>query len=175
LLALFERIVGTYCTAPDKGLPIGTLASQYFANSYLDGLDRLLLERLGVLAHARYMDDCVWWCRDAAHARETLSAARDFAQDVCLLEVKETARIDRSERGLAFLGFRVLPGTLRLSQRRRRSYLKRRRHWEREYREGRIDSNGLQRGYAAVHAIVAQADSRGWRAQSLARDPPLDA
>ena len=46
LLAWFERIIDTYETEPGHGLPIGNLTSQYFANCYLDPLDRFVKERL---------------------------------------------------------------------------------------------------------------------------------
>jgi len=173
-LALLRRIIAGYETAPGKGLPIGTLASQFFANYYLDALDRLLLERLRVCDHVRYMDDVIWWCEDRAQATETLRQVRDFAAQVCLLEVKETAQINRSTHGVGFLGYRVLPGTLRLSHRRRRSYQERRRHWERAHAAGWIDGAGLQRAYAAVHGITAHAASRGWRAKNLSRFPPVE-
>lgn len=37
-----QRIIDSYQSSPQHGLPIGSLTSQYFANYYLDGLDRLL-------------------------------------------------------------------------------------------------------------------------------------
>jgi len=40
-------------------LPIGSLTSQYFANYYLDGLERFLDDDKRVQASARYMDDIV--------------------------------------------------------------------------------------------------------------------
>jgi len=175
LLALFERILGTYCTAPGKGLPIGTLASQYFANAYLDGLDRLILEQLGARDHARYMDDSVWWCDSRGHARESLECVRSFCAQECQVTIKPGARIDRSAHGLSFLGYRILPGTLRLSRRRRRRYTGRRLHWERVYARGELDAAGLQRAYAAVHAITVHADSKGWRRVSLAIHPQVEA
>ena len=41
----------------NRGLPIGSLSSQYFANYYLDGLDRLLNNDIQVRKSLRYMDD----------------------------------------------------------------------------------------------------------------------
>ena len=57
---LLRRIVAGHETAPGKGLPIGSLTSQYFANYYLDGLDRLLLETLGVRAITLHADGRTW-------------------------------------------------------------------------------------------------------------------
>lgn len=46
LLGWFDRIIGTYETQPGRGLPIGNLTSQHFANLYLDPLDRFARETL---------------------------------------------------------------------------------------------------------------------------------
>ncbi|MGQ0628545.1 MAG: reverse transcriptase domain-containing protein, partial [Phycisphaerales bacterium] len=42
-----------------RGLPIGNLTSQWFANWYLTGLDRLLAALPGVVGYVRYCDDFV--------------------------------------------------------------------------------------------------------------------
>jgi hypothetical protein len=62
-MALLRGIIDGYETAPGKGVPIGNLTSQFFANLYLAGLDRFILEKLHPLAYCRYMDDFVLWGR----------------------------------------------------------------------------------------------------------------
>jgi retron-type reverse transcriptase len=173
-LALLGRIVGSHEDTPDKGLPIGALTSQYFANYYLDGLDRYLLEVLRTRDHARYMDDVLWWCDSRAEARATLAAVKSYAAETLRLAVKETAQINRSERGVTFCGYRILPGTLRLGRRRRRQYQYRRQRWEAAWLAGRIDAHKLQSAYDAVHAITLHADSRAWRQENLRRHPPVE-
>ena len=42
-----------------KGLPIGNLTSQFFANFYLSALDHFILEKLKPEGYVRYMDDMV--------------------------------------------------------------------------------------------------------------------
>lgn len=168
---LLGRVIHGYQTASGKGLPIGSLTSQYFANYYLDGLDRLLLEGLGVRAELRYMDDVLWFCDSRGQARETLAAVTDWLDSDRRLRLKEPPQINRSAQGVGFCGFRVRPGALLLGRRRRRRYVERRAHWESGWRSGQIDAVGLQRGYDAVHAIASHADSRGWRCMNLARYP----
>ncbi len=48
LLRLFRRIVSNHQTEPGRGLPIGALTSQHFANYYLAGLDRFVKEELAI-------------------------------------------------------------------------------------------------------------------------------
>ena len=57
LLKLFAQIIGGYETERGRGLPIGSLASQFFANHYLSQLDRTCKQVLRVPGYLRYMDD----------------------------------------------------------------------------------------------------------------------
>lgn len=173
-LALLQRIIACYQVTPGKGLPIGALTSQHFANYYLDGLDRYILEHLSACAQVRYMDDIIWWCHSRARARETLGQVCAYAANQRLLTVKANAQINRSVHGVSFCGYRITPGQLRLSRRRQRRYQQLRQGWERAYAAGRIDAPTLQRAYAAVHAITLPADSVNWRQQNLLRYPALD-
>lgn len=172
--ALLHRIIASYHVTPGRGLPIGTLTSQYFANLYLDGLDRYLLESLRVSAQVRYMDDIIWWCPSQAQARVTLAQACAWVRTQRGLTVKPSTQINRSVHGVSFCGYRITQGQLRLSRRRQRRYRLLRQRWERAYTEGNIDALTLQRAYAAVHAITLPAESRSWRQRHLALHPPLD-
>ena len=180
VLALCERIVRghhaeQYGSLPGRGLPIGALTSQHFANLYLDPLDRFLLDRSEVRGLVRYMDDSVYFCDSRAAARATLSAADAFVRERLGLQLRDDGRIQRSALGLPFLGFRVFPGTLRLSRRRMARYRAARRRWERAYLAGDIDALGLQAGYASAFATTAHVDSAAFRREELRRRPAPDA
>jgi hypothetical protein len=171
LLALIHRIVDSHHASPGKGLPIGALTSQQFANFYLSGLDRLLLEECGVCGLVRYMDDLVWWgdSREAVH--RALDAAVAYTCERLALEIKRPVQVGRSRHGLSFCGYRILPGQLLLSRRRKRRYAECRRAWEAAYGNGRIDAHTLQAGYACALAITAHADATNWRREQLRRCP----
>ncbi|MCJ7600222.1 MAG: reverse transcriptase/maturase family protein [Desulfobulbaceae bacterium] len=173
ILELLRRIIDSYSSAPGKGLPIGSLTSQHFANYYLDGLDRYLTEQLKARGYVRYMDDIIWWCNSREEARKTLGLAEQFVEKQRNLRVKDGAQINQGRRGVSFCGFRILPGVMRISRRRRRLYQQRRKMWEQEYIAGRINGVELQARYAAVHAIVANGDSTAWRRENLRRHPAI--
>ena len=48
-----------FCTAKNKGLPIGSLTSQFFANIYLNELDQFCKPELKCRYYYRYVDDFV--------------------------------------------------------------------------------------------------------------------
>jgi len=157
-----------------RGLPIGSLTSQYFANTYLDGLDRFVLEQLRVAGYVRYMDDVVWWCRDRVEARRTRGDVIAWVREHRGLEVKGDGQIGRSSQGLSFLGFRIRRGSLRLVRRRKRRYVAARRRAERAFL-AHGDAMALQDAYDAALAVTLHADAVAWRRSELADNPPLEA
>ncbi len=163
VLDLVGRIVAAHEDSPGKGLPIGSLTSQIFANNYLDPLDRFLLESCRVRGLVRYMDDFVFWTRTRGEAGAIRNDARAFLTERLLLTAKEPSELNRSARGVTICGFRVRPGTIGLSQRRRRGYIEARRRCESAYRAGRIDAVALQLAHDTALAITAHADARSWR------------
>lgn len=56
-LARLFIAAGAPGSPPGRGLPIGNLTSQHFANFHLGEVDRAIVSELGVPAYARYMDD----------------------------------------------------------------------------------------------------------------------
>ena len=167
------RLLDCHHNQPGKGLPIGSLTSQYFANYYLDGLDRLLQALPEVRAHVRYMDDVAWWCDSKAQAKQVLVQVRDYLLEKRQLLLKPTLQIQRSEQGIHFCGYRILPGVMRLSVRRKRRYQQRRLYWENQCQHQRINALQLQAAYAAVHSVTQGTDSLGWRRQNLHHHPPI--
>lgn len=63
-------LLDDYAPAPDKGLPIGNLTSQLFANLYLDAIDHRIKRRHRAPAYVRYMDDLAIFGDDRARLRE---------------------------------------------------------------------------------------------------------
>lgn len=171
VLNLIDIIIDSYCVTPGKGLPIGALISQYFANSYLSGVDRALLEHFGAGAMVRYMDDVMWWGESKAEVVAVFHEVQTYLKECLLLSIKPNVQINKSIHGVTYCGYRVFPNVLRLTQRKKRRYALRRRYWEDQYKLGRVDENGLQTGYASVHAVTVHAQSTAWRKEQLRRFP----
>lgn len=172
-LRLFGRILETYHTSPGKGLPIGSLTSQHFANLYLDAADRFLQNHPSVHAQIRYMDDIVWWCEDKLSAQQVLNAFQHFLEDDCLLRLKSTIRMNRSTVGMHYCGFRILPGVIRLPLRKKRRYRFLIDQYESAWLADKIDSKQLQMAFASVVTATFPAQSRCWRQIDLQLHPSL--
>ena len=155
---LLERIVRTALPSQTagKGLPIGNLTSQWFANLYLDALDHSIKERWRVRGYVRYMDDLALFGTTRAELWRCHDDIAGFLSKERALELKvERTVLAPCTEGVPFLGMRLFPHALRL--RRERFVRTRRRHGEREqaFLRGEIDGERLA---AATRARVGILD-----------------
>lgn len=112
-LSLFNQVPqhkSLFNSGYDKGLPIGNLSSQFFANVYLNALDQLVKRSLGVRWYGRYVDDVVLIGHDPAK----LNAA--FKDMEALVEEKLKLRFHPNKtnrnivsNGMDFCGYILLP------------------------------------------------------------------
>lgn len=122
LLETFTNLVESYHFQPGRGIPIGNLTSQFFANHYLGELDKYVKRALGVKAYIRYMDDFVVWGRHD-ELRNVHKLIEEFCCEKLSLELKPV-QLNRTSMGVPFLGMRVYPCSIRLSHRARYRFRK---------------------------------------------------
>lgn len=162
LLSLLDRIVEHPIpnAVPGKGVPIGNLTSQYFANLYLGELDHFVKDYLGVPGYVRYMDDVVMFDDDRCRLRETLDSVREFLGGRLRQELREErTRIAPVSEGVPYLGFRVFPGVIRIDGRRWARLRRRVRRRETAFRRGLLGEDALARTVRSMVAHVGHVDS----------------
>jgi RNA-directed DNA polymerase len=103
--------------APHCGLPIGNLSSQFFANVYLDALDRFAKHTLRAQRYLRYVDDFVFVHRDRAQLEAWLDQVTTFIREQLHLELKPDIRLRALSAGIDFLGYVVYPTHTRIRRR----------------------------------------------------------
>ena len=147
-------------TGPGRGLPIGNLTSQYFANLYLGELDHFVKERLRVGGYLRYMDDFILFGSDKRSLRERLQTVREFVTGELRLELKEEATIIAPVgQGASFLGFRVFPQLVKLSGEKWRRFRHRVRKLEEDFSAGLISEDELARSVGSMLGHIRHADT----------------
>jgi len=103
-----------------RGIPIGNLTSQFWANVYLDPLDHLVCDSLGHGSYTRYMDDIVVL---ADHKRDLWNVAieaRHFLADRLRLDLRRSVTcVAPVTEGIPWLGTRIYPALIRLDRRSR--------------------------------------------------------
>lgn len=123
LLSILYQIIDSYEASPDRGLPIGNLTSQYFANHYLSNLDHYIKEVLRVKAYVRYMDDLILWGNCKRTILKIRKAITIFVEHTLLCHLKPS-QLNRSNLGLPFLGYRIFPYQVRLLQKSKVRFVK---------------------------------------------------
>ena len=93
-----------------RGLPIGNLTSQIWANFYLDRMDHHIKEKLRAPAYARYTDDWLLWSDDKGFLHACQGALTELLQTERLRLHPVKTRIMACREGVPFLGFRFFPG-----------------------------------------------------------------
>ena len=143
-----------------KGIPIGNLTSQHFANYYLGFLDHYLKDRLRVGGYVRYMDDFISFSNDKAELHRLHMQIEEFIQRELKLSLKDKATmLAPVSEGVPFLGFRVYPGLIRLKREnlvRIRQSIRRK---EEDYANGKITQKGLILSVNSIVGHVTHVDS----------------
>jgi RNA-directed DNA polymerase len=106
ILKLLGQIIASYSVNPGKGIPIGNLTSQYFANFYLSFFDHFVKEQLKVKRYVRYMDDCILWCNNKYEAATWKEQTERYLYEELQLSLKYSV-LNRTAKGVPFLGFLI--------------------------------------------------------------------
>lgn len=132
-----------------RGLPIGNLTSQFWANCYMNPFDHFVQRRLGCSAYTRYVDDFILFAKDKAILWQWKKAIEEKLATMRLTIHSGTHPKPVGE-GIPFLGFIVYPDKKRLKRRKAI-------HYQRKLSQ-------LQLAYRAKEISFAQLDAsvQGW-------------
>lgn len=110
LLLLLRKIVDSFSTASGKGLPLGNVTSQLFANIYMNELDQYIKRELRSECYIRYCDDFVIISESKQYLEECVRKIGEFCSDKLSLELHPKKVIFRKVyQGVDFLGYVSLP------------------------------------------------------------------
>jgi len=149
-----------------RGLPIGNLTSQFFANVYLHPSDCFVKHALRVRDYLRYVDDFLLFGEDPRTLHRHAQEIGDFLMTLRLCLHPRKLRIFPVRTGVDFVGYVQYPTHRRV---RRRSVIQMRRRLR-----------ALREGYAAGEVSVrrVRATIQSWlghaghaNARGLSRDP----
>ena len=118
-----------------RGLPIGNLTSQFFANIYLNSLDHFVKDTLRVKRYLRYVDDFCCFEDDKTKLRDIREAIVEHLLTLRLRLNERKSRIRQLKEGVEFLGFVHFPLHTRINQRAIRRQRKRIRLLQQDYRD----------------------------------------
>lgn len=169
LLGLFQKILRSYHTSQNKGVPIGNLISQHLANFYLGVFDHWIKESRRIRFYIRYMDDFILFGRNKEALKVELAEIQEFLAVHLSLSLKEPIQLNRCTLGVPFLGFRVFGNRVRLLPRSRKRFVRRFRSYERKFLAGEWSEATLVRHIQPLIAFTQAADATGFRRRIVNR------
>ena len=160
ILAIIDGIIDSYHTpgCPGKGLPLGNLTSQLFANIYLDALDQHVKNVKREKWYVRYADDWVVFHHDKLHLRALRIELQIWLGIELKLSTNHKTMVfpvsSTNGRGVDFLGYHLWPDRRRLRKSSLKRFARRLRKLQRQYAAGEIDSKQIKQQIAcwAAHA-----------------------
>jgi hypothetical protein len=145
-----------------RGLPIGNLTSQFFANVYLDRLDHFVREVLRAPGYVRYVDDFALFHDDPALLEEWRQRIAGFLCGRRLLLHPRKTFVQPTALPAPFLGFELCgPGWRRLPEDNVRRFRNRLRGLRDRWRAGTVDGDEVQQRVQAWLAHARHANT--WR------------
>jgi len=119
-----------------KGLPIGNLTSQFFANIYLNQLDHFIKDELGIKKYVRYVDDFAVFSDDKLFLKELRQKIELELEKYRLRIHPVKSQITHATYGENFLGFRIFPNKIRVKSDNLRRARRRMKDLQDDYKNG---------------------------------------
>ena len=117
---LFDQVPrrkSLFHAGPNKGLPIGNLTSQFFANVYMNPLDQFVKHKLKAHYYGRYVDDMILFHEDPDVLNDWYVQIDQFLQEKLLLNLHHKKKhLNLANKGIDFTGFIIKPGRTYLRQ-----------------------------------------------------------
>jgi len=128
-----------------RGLPIGNLTSQFFANLYLNELDYFVKFDLRITYYLRYMDDFLIFDDDKKALFEAKAKIRDFLKSRLGLQLHEgKTQVYKTKNGIKFLGSRIFNDYRRLASDNVKRFRKRMKKFAYLFDNARMDADEVR-------------------------------
>ena len=143
----------------DKGMPVGNLSSQMFANLYMNELDQYCKRILQIHYYIRYMDDIIILHEDKKQLHEWKALINTFLQENLKLDLNKKTCIRPTTLGIEFCGYRVWSSHVKL---RKSTSLKMKRKLkvvQKQYAEGEINRERAMQTVTSYMGVLKHCDS----------------
>ena len=136
-LILLFKIIDSYYFQENKGLPIGNLTSQFFANLYLSSLDHFILEQLKSACYARYMDDMIILADSVQELKEISHSIQMYIKQKLDLTLKQEI-YGKVSKGIPFLGWKITNNSITVLSKTRKRMKKKLKEIQHDFLSGKI-------------------------------------
>lgn len=130
----------------EKGIPLGNVTSQDFANIYLNEVDQFCKRYLGVKYYTRYMDDIVIVTPTKEQAQEYLEKITKFLNEKLNLETNSKTKIFPLEQGVNAYGFKIWTTHRLLRNQSKRAMKRRIKAMDAKLKRGELQEKDVHQG-----------------------------
>src|SRR3989338_6989123 len=139
LMKLIYKIIKNY-DDPDRGMPLGNMTSQFFANVYLNCLDYFVKHKLKMKYYLRYVDDFIILHESKEKLEECKDKISKYLRHLRLKLHPDKSKIFSLYKGVTLLGFKEFYHYRLVRKRNIRYFKKRFIKLKIRYKEGEIGS-----------------------------------
>ncbi len=150
-----------------RGIPIGNLTSQFFANLYLNDFDHFVKEDLRAGYYIRYCDDYVVFGNSKPWLNQIKRQIIDYLYTLRLRLHENKSRIFRVTDGVDFLGYRMFPDKVRVRKSVVKRYRRKLKKMLVDYKSGKIELSEINNSIQSWIGHVKHADSYQLRKEML--------
>jgi len=162
-IALIEKILSNY-NEGSKGMPLGNLTSQFFANVYLNELDIYVKHTLKVKYYIRYVDDFVILHPSKRQLSIWKESINNFLQKNLAIELhQDKTRIISLTKPIPFVGFRVFYYYTLLKKQNRKNITRSIEKFHRLFIQQKIDYDKIYEKMQGSIAYMEHANSYNLR------------
>jgi retron-type reverse transcriptase len=154
-----------------RGLPIGNLTSQFWANCYVNPMDQFVKRELKCRGYLRYVDDFLLFADDKPTLWRWKQEIVDFLVNLRLRLHERESTVYPVTNGIPFLGFRVYPHLRRLKRRNGVAFARRFRRLRAQLAAGEITQEQLHQSVQGWLAHAAHGDTEGLRRALVSAHP----
>ena len=154
-----------------RGLPIGNLTSQFWANCLLNPLDHYIQRELRCQGYVRYVDDLLLFNDDKQTLWAWKRAIQKFLAGLRLALHERESTVYPVNNGIPFLGFRIYPDHRRLKRANGVAFARRLRGWYADLAHGELTHEKLDQRVQGWVAHAVHGDTYGLRRAILSARP----
>jgi len=150
-----------YHTKGRRGIPIGNLTSQLFANIYLHEADMYAKHKLKIRKYVRYMDDILLFHNNKKVLTEYKAKFIEYLYNELYLTVNpKKIRLYPSKHGVQFVGYNIYPFKMRLKGKTVKRYKRKFNKKLKKYLNNEISLEDFDKSYRSFIAHANHANSR---------------
>ncbi len=142
-----------------RGLPIGNLTSQLFANVYLDSFDHFVKEKLHCRFYLRYVDDAVFLDDSPRDLHSLLPKLQEHLNGFRVRLYLQKCQIRPIQTGQRFLGQIVFPAHRLLVHENVRRFARRMRQFQKRHALGKISLHEIHQSLRSWLGHAQQANT----------------